>query len=98
MKLARWLAVKLSTGLIMIWVVASATFFLVLDMPGNPAQALEAQDILHGMTPQQAARATAAIYGFVPRQPLAEQYGHYMWQLLHFNLGVSIAQEGTPVA
>ncbi|HEU5420393.1 MAG TPA: ABC transporter permease, partial [Streptosporangiaceae bacterium] len=47
---------------------------------------------------QQAARATAAIYGFVPRQPLAEQYGHYMWQLLHFNLGVSIAQEGTPVA
>ncbi|MGH3164677.1 MAG: ABC transporter permease, partial [Trebonia sp.] len=63
MRLIRLLAAKLLTGLVMIWVVASATFFLVLDMPGNPAQAQEAQDVLHGMTPQQAARATAAIYG-----------------------------------
>jgi peptide/nickel transport system permease protein len=67
-------------------------------MPGNPAQAAEAQDVLHGMTPQQAQRATAAIFGFVPKQSLAAQYGHYMWQLLHFNLGRSIAQEGTPVS
>ena len=98
MRLARLLAAKLVTGLVMIWVVASATFFLVLDMPGNPAQAAEAQDVLHGMTPQQAQRATAAIYGFVPKQSLADQYGHFMWQLLHFNLGESIAQEGTPVS
>ncbi|MGH3266778.1 MAG: ABC transporter permease, partial [Trebonia sp.] len=98
MRLARLLAAKVVTGLVMIWVVASATFFLVLDMPGNPAQAAEAQDVLHGMTPQQAERATAAIYGFVPKQSLAAQYGHYMGQLLHFNLGQSIAQEGTPVS
>ena len=37
MRLSRTLAVKLVTGLIMIWVVATATFFLVLAMPGNPA-------------------------------------------------------------
>jgi peptide/nickel transport system permease protein len=97
-RLARLLAAKVVTGVVMIWVVASAMFFLVLDMPGNPAQAREAADILHGMTPEQAQRATAAMFGFVPRQPLAAQYGHYMWQLLHFNLGVSIAQEGTPVS
>lgn len=98
MRLARLLAAKVVTGLVMIWVVASATFFLVLDMPGNPAQAAEAQYVLHGMTPEQAQRATAAIYGFVPKQSLASQYGHFMWQLLHFNLGQSIAQEGTPVS
>jgi len=98
MRLLRLLAGKLLTGIVMIWVVASATFFLVLDMPGNPAQAQEAQDVLHGMTPQQAERATAAIYGFIPKQPLADQYGHYLWGLLHGNLGESIAQEGTPVA
>jgi peptide/nickel transport system permease protein len=98
MRLVRLLAGKLVAGIVMIWAVASATFFLVLDMPGNPAQAQEAQDVLHGMTPQQAQRATAAIYGFVPKQPLPDQYGHYMWQLLHGNLGRSIAQEGTPVA
>jgi peptide/nickel transport system permease protein len=97
-RLVRLLAAKLVTGLVMIWVVATAMFFLVLDIPGNPAQAQEAQDILHGMTPAQAQRETAAMFGFVPKQPLADQYGHYLWQLLHFNLGVSIAQEGTPVA
>jgi peptide/nickel transport system permease protein len=98
MRLVRLLAAKLLTGIVMIWVVASATFFLVLDMPGNPAQAQEAQYVLHGMTPQEAQRATAAIYGFVPKQPLIDQYGRYLWQLLHANLGRSIAQEGTPVA
>jgi peptide/nickel transport system permease protein len=98
MRLVRLLAAKLVTGIVMIWVVASATFFLVLDMPGNPAQARETQDVLHGMTPQQAERATAAIYGFIPKQSLASQYGQYMWQLVHLNLGRSIAQEGTPVS
>ncbi|HEY1704342.1 MAG TPA: ABC transporter permease [Trebonia sp.] len=98
MRLIRLLIAKLLTGLVMIWVVASATFFLVLDMPGNPAQAAEAQDVLHGMTPQEAQRATAAIYGFVPKAPLIDQYGHYMGQLLQGNLGQSIAQEGTPVS
>ncbi|MGH3156832.1 MAG: ABC transporter permease, partial [Streptosporangiaceae bacterium] len=78
MRLARLLAAKLAAGLVMIWVVASATFFLVLSVPGNPAQTREAQDILHGMTPAQAQRQTAAMFGFVPRQPLADQYGHYM--------------------
>ena len=75
--MARLLAAKAATGLVMIWVVASAMFFLVLDMPGNPAKAREAQDILHGMTPAQAQRETAAMFGFVPKQPLADQYGHY---------------------
>ncbi|HEY2507199.1 MAG TPA: ABC transporter permease [Streptosporangiaceae bacterium] len=96
--LARRLTARLLWGLIMIWLVASATFFLLLAVPGNPAAAQEAQDILHGMTPQQAQRATAAIFGYVPRQPLIDQYRHYLWQLLHLNLGISIAQEGTPVS
>jgi peptide/nickel transport system permease protein len=97
-KLARKLAAKLVTGLVMIWVVATATFFLVLEMPGNPALAQEAADMQHGMSPAQAASATAVMFGFVPKQPLADQYRHYMWQLLHFNLGVSIAEEGVPVS
>jgi peptide/nickel transport system permease protein len=50
------------------------------------------------MSPQQAADATRAMFGFVPRQPVLDQYGTYLWQLLHFNLGVSIAEEGIPVS
>lgn len=98
MRLSRTLAVKLVTGLVMIWVVATATFFLVLAMPGNPALTQEADDITHGMSPQQAADATRAMFGFVPKQPVLDQYGTYLWQLLHFNLGVSIAEEGIPVS
>ena len=98
MKLARTLAAKLVTGAVMIWVVATATFFLVLAMPGNPALTQEANDITHGMTPAAAASATRAMFGFVPRRPLLDQYGTYLWQLLHLNLGASIAEEGTPVA
>jgi peptide/nickel transport system permease protein len=97
-KLARTLAAKLVTGVVMVWVVATATFFLVLAMPGNPALTQEANDITHGMTPAAAASATRAMFGFVPSQPLPDQYGTYMWQLLHLNLGVSIAEEGTPVS
>jgi peptide/nickel transport system permease protein len=97
-KLARKLAGKLVTGLVMIWVVATAPFFLVLGMPGNPALAQEASDMQHGMSPQQAASATRAMFGFVPKQPFLDQYRTYLWQLLHFNLGVSIAEEGTPVS
>jgi peptide/nickel transport system permease protein len=97
-RLTRTLAVKLVTGVVMIWVVATATFFLVLAMPGNPALTQEAQDITHGMSPQQAAAATRAMFGFVPKAPVLDQYGTYLWQLLHLNLGVSIAEEGIPVS
>jgi peptide/nickel transport system permease protein len=98
LKLIRWIAVKIVTGLIMIWVVASAMFFLLRDMPGNPAETRYAELILHGATPQQARQETAAMYGFVPKQPLMDQYGHYLWQLLHLNLGQSIAESGVPVS
>jgi peptide/nickel transport system permease protein len=98
LKLARWLAAKLVTGLVMIWIVASAMFFLLRWMPGNPAQTRYADLILHGATPQAAAAQVAAMYGFMPKQPLPVEYGHYMWQLLHLNLGVSISETGIPVS
>jgi peptide/nickel transport system permease protein len=98
LNLARKLVAKLVAGVVMIWVVATATFFLVLAMPGNPALTQEATLISHGMSPAQAQRATAAMFGFVPKQPVLDQYRHYIWQLLHFNLGVSVAEEGVPVS
>jgi peptide/nickel transport system permease protein len=86
------------TGLVLIWVVASGTFFLVRLMPGNPVTAQYQNDILHGMSPDAARAATALLYGFVPRQPLGQQYVRYLWQLAHLNLGRSISYEGVPVA
>jgi peptide/nickel transport system permease protein len=67
-------------------------------MPGNPVTAQYQNDILHGMSPDAARAATALLYGFVPRQPLGQQYVRYLWQLAHLNLGRSISYEGVPVA
>jgi peptide/nickel transport system permease protein len=98
MRPVRRLGTRLLTGLASIWVVASGTFFLVRLMPGNPVTAQYQNDILHGMSPNAARDATSLLYGFIPRQPLPQQYLHYMWQLAHLNLGQSISYEGVPVA
>lgn len=98
MRLARRLGIRLAAGLVMIWLVASGTFFLVRLMPGNPVTVAYENDLMHGMNPNQAKAATALLYGFVPRQPLPVQYGRYLWQLAHFNLGRSISYEGVPVS
>jgi peptide/nickel transport system permease protein len=98
MRLARRLGIRLLIGLVMIWVVATGTFFLVRLMPGSPVTAQYETDLMHGMTPSQANAATKLLYGFVPKQPLPQQYLTYMWQLAHLNLGQSISYEGVPVA
>jgi peptide/nickel transport system permease protein len=98
MRAVRRLGTRLLTGLVLIWVVASGTFLLVRLMPGNPVTAQYQNDVLHGMSPDAARAATALLYGFVPRQPLGQQYVQYLWQLAHLNLGRSISYEGVPVA
>jgi peptide/nickel transport system permease protein len=98
MRLVRWLGARLLIGLVMIWAVVSGTFFLVRLMPGNPAALQYETDIEHGMSPAAAGGQAAQLFGFVPKQPLPEQYLHYLWQVAHLNLGQSISEEGIPVA
>ncbi len=81
----------------MVLIVASFTFFLVRMMPGNPVQAEYDTLITRGMTPVQAADEVRVMYGFIPHQPLALQYLHYLGHLMHFNLGQSISYEGVSV-
>ncbi|QQE79188.1 ABC transporter permease [Alicyclobacillus sp. SO9] len=88
---------KVIAGIIMVFIVASLTFFLVRMMPGDPVQAQYDKLIMNGMTPDQAMSAVRVMYGFIPHQPLWEQYGHYVVQILHFNLGKSISYEGVSV-
>jgi peptide/nickel transport system permease protein len=51
-----------------------------------------------GMPEEQARAQVAGMYGFIPHDPVPVQYVHYLWQLLHFNLGESIAYGGVPVS
>jgi peptide/nickel transport system permease protein len=97
-KLTRWIAVKVVTAVIMIWVVASAMFMLLRWMPGNPEQDLYSKLITQGVQPAAALHEVQAIYGFQPKQTLLLQYGHYIWDLVHLNLGKSTSETGVPVS
>ncbi len=88
---------RILAGIVMVLAVASFTFFLVRLMPGNPVAAKYNELILRGMTPVQAMDQVRVMYGFIPHQPLWQQYLLYINQILHFNLGRSISYDGVPV-
>ncbi|MCL5015636.1 MAG: ABC transporter permease [Firmicutes bacterium] len=88
---------RILAGIVMVLAVASFTFFLVRLMPGNPVAAKYNELILRGMTPVQAMDQVRMMYGFMPHQPLWQQYLLYINQILHLNLGRSISYDGVPV-
>ncbi len=95
---AERLAARVLTALLMVWAVATLTFFLVRALPGNPVQVEYETLITKGVPPLVARRETAVMYGFISHEPLWEQYRSYLWQLLHFNLGTSISYTGVSVS
>ena len=92
-----FLVKRLLAGLIMVLVTATFTFFLVRMMPGNPIITRLETLIQQGMNPIQAQHQVQVMYNFMPHQPLLEQWGSYLWSLVHFNLGQSVTYEGVPV-
>lgn len=89
---------RLAAALLMIWGVATFTFFLVHLMPGDPVLAKLIELEQTGMPEEQAKAQVSSMYGFLPKDPLPVQYVHYLWQLCHFDLGVSIAYSGRAVS
>ncbi|MDF2643020.1 MAG: transporter permease [Pseudomonas sp.] len=87
-RLARRGAVRLVGGLLVLWAVATLTFFALRLMPGDPVLA-----ILGGPSgnpsPETIAEATRE-YGL--DKPLAVQYGLYLVRLVQGDLGVSYSQ------
>ena len=74
-------------ALIAIFVLATVTFFLMRLVPGDPFAG-----------PRVAPEIRAALrvqYGL--DRPLLQQYLLYMWNLLHGDLGLSLASRGHPV-
>lgn len=85
-------------AIFVIWVVATAVFFLVRLLPGNPVQVyINTQIAQYGVSYQDAAASASAYFNFNPSTPLAVQYFDYILGLLHGNLGVSISTRGVPV-
>jgi peptide/nickel transport system permease protein len=69
-----------------IWFAVTVTFLLLRLLPGDPALAVASEN----MTPEIRA---ALLHDYGLDRPLIVQYGKYLWELLHGNLGISFAQQ-----
>ncbi|HEV7127627.1 MAG TPA: ABC transporter permease [Ktedonobacterales bacterium] len=76
--------------LVALWASATVNFLIPRLTPGNPAQALLARHARAGGISPAALHALEVQYG-VTNEPLYAQYGQYLNNLLHANLGTSFA-------
>ncbi|MEV7014014.1 ABC transporter permease [Streptosporangium sp. NPDC051022] len=95
--IARRLAGHLARGIVMILVVTTISFLIIRNIPGDPMLARYEKLVEQGMSPEQAERATAVLYGFMPRGTLWQQYVDYMSGLFRFDLGRSTSVPGAEV-
>lgn len=90
---------RILRAIFVVWVVATAVFFLVRLLPGNPVTSYINQQVgQFGATYADAERSAAAYFNFNPGTPLIVQYVDYLWGLVHLDLGMSIQTRGSSVA
>lgn len=86
----RWIYVyaakRLGMVVVTAFIVASLTFILIHALAGNPFTC---------MTNPASCRAETHRFGL--DRPIIAQYGSFMWNLLHFNLGYSYVNQGVRV-
>ena len=85
-QLLAYLASRLLLLPVMLWLIASLVFLLLRVAPGDPIDAL-----LGTRAPEAARIALRHQLGL--DQPLGSQYGHYLWDLLHGQLGTSLTNQ-----
>ncbi|WP_329254489.1 ABC transporter permease [Actinoallomurus sp. NBC_01490] len=83
--LARFALRRLLRGVVTIWFAVTVTFLMLRLLPGDPALAVANPNMT-----RETRQALLHQYGL--DQSLAVQYGKYLWQLLHGNLGMSFSQ------
>ena len=84
--LLRYLLARLALAPVMLWLIASLVFLLLRVAPGDPIDAL-----LGSRAPAAARTALRSQLGL--DQPLWQQYGHFLGQLLRGDLGESLTNQ-----
>jgi peptide/nickel transport system permease protein len=74
---------RLAVAVLLIWILSVVTFVIYLEVPADPAGFLV--DIQHA-SPAQIAEAHHVLG---TDKPAVEQYGRYVWRLLHGDFGLS---------
>jgi peptide/nickel transport system permease protein len=82
----RFAAHRLGRALLTLWFASTVTFLLLRLLPGNPALAVANPNMTEQMR-------QILLHQYGLDQPLLTQYGKYLWQLLHGNLGISFTQQ-----
>lgn len=83
--LPRYLLTRLALVIPMIWILITVVFFLMRGI-GDPISAA-----LGGQLPQEELERRIAEAGF--DRPIIVQYGEYLWQLLHGDLGMTLSDK-----
>ncbi|MCY0901691.1 MAG: ABC transporter permease [Firmicutes bacterium] len=91
----RYIVRKFGALLVFIWIAITLNFLIPRLMPGNPAENLIAR--MKGRADPRVLHALMLQFG-ITRQPLWQQYGTYLWQLVHGQLGTSIEYYPVPVS
>ncbi len=95
---ARYVAGRVVKAIFTIYVVATAIFFLVRLLPGNPVDVYINQQIAqYGMSYQDAANQAAGLFSFDPNEPLLVQYGEYLAGIVRGDFGESLLSPGSSV-
>lgn len=95
---ARYVVGRVLKALFTVYVVATATFFLVRLLPGNPVDVYINQQIaLYGLSYQEAANQAAGLFAFDPNENKFVQYLDYLGGLLRGDLGSSLLSPGSSV-
>jgi peptide/nickel transport system permease protein len=93
-----YLVRRLLMALFTVYVVVTASFYVVRLMPGNAIQFLEFQlQQQGGVSPDQIKQQVQAIYGVMPSGPLWQQYVQYIAQIFRGDFGVSVLNPGQSV-
>jgi len=81
---------RLALAPLMLWLVTTIVFLLLRALPGDPVDAI--------LGTKASAEAKAALRDQLGlNESIVHQYGHYLWQLLHLDLGVSLTSRGQTV-
>jgi peptide/nickel transport system permease protein len=80
--MARFLVVRVLGGIVVLWIMTLVVFVMFFVAPHNVANLIAGR---------QATPDTVALvkHRLGLDQPVLTQYGHYMWRLVHGNLGYS---------
>jgi peptide/nickel transport system permease protein len=84
-----YLVRRLEFFAITLWAALRLNFIIPRVMPGTPAEAMLAR--FHGRASPQAVKTIELALGFHTNENIVQQYGEYIWNTLHLNLGVSLS-------